>query len=298
MSWLDLHMHSNISDDGDFSPEELVRLCAEANIKTMALTDHNSMRGVERTGYYAKASGITLIPAIELDCTFEDVNLHVLGYGIDITNSLFSEIEANIEKQEQNATMTRMRLTSEIGFEFNFEDVLRLSKNGVVTGEMIAEIVLNDSRNKNNPLLSAYYNGGKRSDNPYVNFYWDFCSKGKQAYVPIVYISLAEAIELIRKSGGIAVLAHPGNNIGTNAELLSQIIGQGIAGVEVYSSYHDEKTTLFYKAQAEALGIIKTVGSDFHGKTKPAIKLGGVFCDNLEDEISASLLNCINYYHR
>ena len=148
---------------------------------------------------------------------------------------------------------------------------------------MIAEVALEDKRNDDNELLKPYRAGGSRSDNPYVNFYWDFCSQGKPAYVDIEYMTLREAISLVKKSGGIAVFAHPGANIKTDIEKLEGIVACGIDGIEVYSSYHNKETIQFYKEQAERFNLIKTMGSDFHGKIKPAIKLGNMVCEEEED---------------
>lgn len=173
---------------------------------------------------------------------------------------------------------------------FNYFEVIKLSRNGVVTGEMIAEAALKDNRNKNNLLMRPFLPYGERSDNPCVNFYWDICSVGKGAYVPMKFMSLMEAIELIYAAGGIAVLAHPGYNVKEDEELLHHIVQAGITGMEVYSTYHSKEQIEFYASQAEKYGLIKTVGSDFHGKTKPAIKLGGVYCNNLEEEIYHELM--------
>lgn len=149
--------------------------------------------------------------------------------------------------------------------------------------------------NKNNPLLAPYYPNGSRSDNPYVNFYWDFCSQGKPAYVPVHYMSLANAVTLIRRAGGIAVLAHPGNNIHENLSLLKGIVEQGVSGIEVYSSYHTAKQTEFYRNQAKLLGLAMSCGSDFHGKTKPKIMVGSVECENLETDLVSGLMEKRNF---
>lgn len=293
MGWLDLHMHSNISDDGEFSPKQLMEFCFDAEVKVAALADHNSVRGVGEAKLYADKLGIQLIPAIELDCSFRDVNLHVLGYGIDPQHGAFEKIEKEIEEQERAAAKQRMELVEKLGINFDHDEVMKLSRNGVVTGEIIAEVALNDHRNKSNPLMTPYYPQGERSDNPYVNFYWDICAKGRKAYVPIEFISLQQAIELIYEAGGIPVLAHPGNNVKEDEELLNHIVKAGIVGMEVYSSYHSQRQREFYKVQSEKYDLIKTVGSDFHGKTKPAIKLGGVHCDNAEEEIYQALMRKI-----
>ncbi len=275
---LDLHMHSNISNDGEYTPSQLMQLCKQHGLKTVALADHNSVRGIGDAQKSANELGIEFIGAIELDCQFEGVNLHLLGYGIDPTVSEFEKNEMDILKKEQDASSKLIHLVQDLGIHLEVVKVLDLAIEGVVTGEMIAEVALEDKRNQNNPLLEPYRKNGKRSDNPYVNFYWDFCSQGKLAYVPIQFLGLNEAIQLIRKARGIAVLAHPGINIGQDQRILENIVSCGIDGMEVYSSYHDENMVAFYNKQAEKFHLLKTMGSDFHGKTKPAIKLGSMSC--------------------
>lgn len=275
---LDLHMHSNISNDGEYTPSQLMQLCKQHGLKTVALADHNSVRGIGDAQKSADELGIEFIRAIELDCQFEGVNLHLLGYGIDPTVPEFEKNEMDILKKEQEASSKLIHLVQDLGIHLEIEEVLDLAIEGVVTGEMIAEVALEDKRNQNNPLLEPYRKNGKRSDNPYVNFYWDFCSQGKPAYVPIQFLGLNEAIQLIRKARGIAVLAHPGINIGQDQKILESIVSCGIDGMEVYSSYHDENMVAFYNKQAEQFHLLKTIGSDFHGKTKPAIRLGSMSC--------------------
>lgn len=274
MKNIDLHMHSNISNDGDFSPAELMKMCSKAGIKTAALADHNSVRGVAEAIKEGEKFGVKVIPAIEIDCTYKEYNLHVLGYNIDYNNKIFEKIEKNVFEQELKAGDKRMVLVKEAGIFFDEEKVRKLSYDGTITGEMIGEAAIEDERNRENPLITPYLEGGTRSNNPYVNFYWDWCSKGKPAYVPIKYITLKEAIDIIHKTGGKAVLAHPNNNIGMNEEIFKEIAAEGIEGVEVFSSYHSKENAEFFLKMAEKYNVSVTCGSDFHGKTKPAIKLG------------------------
>lgn len=274
MKNIDLHMHSNISNDGDFSPAELMKMCSKAGIKTAALADHNSVRGVAEAIKEGEKFGVKVIPAIEIDCTYKEYNLHVLGYNIDYNNKIFEKIEKNVFEQELKAGDKRMALVKEAGIFFDEEKVRKLSYDGTITGEMIGEAAIEDERNRENPLITPYLEGGTRSNNPYVNFYWDWCSKGKPAYVPIKYITLKEAIDIIHKTGGKAVLAHPNNNIGMNEEIFKEITAEGIEGVEVFSSYHSKENAEFFLKMAEKYNVSVTCGSDFHGKTKPAIKLG------------------------
>lgn len=110
---------------------------------------------------------------------------------------------------------------------------------------------------------------------PNVRFYWDFFAQGKVAYVPISYLPLADAVKLIHSAGGIAVLAHPGQNLGNDDSLLSEIVRCGVDGIEAFSSYHNASLTAHYLQAAEQLELMVTCGSDYHGKHKPAISIGG-----------------------
>ena len=289
MSYIDLHMHSYYSDDGEFEPKQLIDLCLEKNIKYFSIADHNSVRGIKEAKEYCVGKNINIIPAIELDCTFNEINLHVLGYGIDYDKTVFYDIEDNIIKQEQFASKKRMKLVKELGIDFSDEVINSLSRNGVVNGEMIAEAAMKFDKNHENPLLMPYYENGSRSDNPYVNFYWDYCAQGKAAYAEVNFISLQEAINIIEESGGIPILAHPGNNIKESINLLEQIISCGIKGIEVYSSYHSREQVEFYKKFSLKHKLLLTCGSDFHGKTKPSIVIGGTDCEGIEDKIISQL---------
>lgn len=283
---LDLHMHSSISLDGQYSPEELMGLCLGRELETVALTDHNSIRGIPLARQAAAELGIQFISGIELDCQFQGVNLHLLGYGINLTEAL-AAVEEEVLAKERAVSGRRIELLQGLGISIDQAAVQDLSHEGIVTGEMIAEVALAKG-NDNNHLLSPYRPGGSRSDNPYVNFYWDFCAQGKPAFLPVEYISLEVGIKLLKDAGGLSVLAHPGINIGRDLSILRGICASGIQGIEVYSSYHDGETVEFYRTQAEKLGLLKTLGSDFHGKTKPAVKLAGLSCPE-EVEVLSTL---------
>jgi len=283
-------MHSNFSADGEFSPRRLIEMCHRSGLKVVALADHNSIRGIPEAIHAAKAYGISVIPAIEMDCTYHDVNLHILGYGIH-EDARYDVYEEDLERQERSSSDERLRHLEKLGIVFSKERIREISGGGIITGEILAEAAMEVPENRNHPLMSAYYEGGARSDNPYVNFYWDLCAKGKPAYVPITYMSLKEAISLIMDTGGVPVLAHPGQNIGLDTLLLDGILSEGIQGIEVFSSYHDEKTRTHYLKETLRKGLFFTAGSDFHGKTKPSISLGDHSMQRLEEEILRGLFS-------
>lgn len=230
---------------------------------------------------------MTYIPAIEVDCTYKGVNLHVVGYGIDDSEE-FNKLGESIEKQEQACSLKKLELTNDLGFGLEKAQLDALSSNGVYTGEMFGEALLNDPRYLDNELLKPYREGESRSDNPFVNFYWDYYAQGKPCYTEIKFPTLEDTIKLINEHGGIAVLAHPGNNLKGRFELLDEMVELGLQGVECFSSYHPEEVNQYFYNKAKELSILYTCGSDFHGKTKPSIELGGHH-SNVEEEIKDNL---------
>lgn len=273
---MDLHMHSCMSDDGEYSPKQLMQMCKEAGLQVVAIADHNTVEAIPEAKDEAMMLGLDYIPAIELDCTIDGVELHVLGYGINYLDPAFMDLTLSLRKQEQDSAQKRIDLVKRLGLYIDEEKAFALSHHGCITGEIIAEVALQDERNHS--FLKEYLRGGSRSDNPYVNFYWDYCSQGKPAYVKIDFMTLQEAIALIQNAGGIAILAHPGNNTKENTTLLDAIFTYDVKGMEVYSSYHSKEQIQFYEDYAKKHSLAITCGSDFHGKTKPAIHLGGHGC--------------------
>ena len=277
-NYIDLHMHSKYSDDGEFTPKYLVEQCFQAGIKVMAIADHNSVKANKEGRQWAKELGIQYINAIEIDCTYKNVNLHVLGYGIDDTNEALIALEKNVYDQEVASSNLKLELTNQLGFNLTADDLNQVSDNGVWTGEMFGEVLLDKSEYLDHPLLRPYRPGGIRDDNPFVNFYWDFYAQGKPCYTHMEFPSLERTIEIIHQAKGVAVLAHPGNNLKGKYELFDEMITLGIDGVEAFSSYHSEEACEYFYQKTLNHSLLATSGSDFHGKTKPSIVLGGSKC--------------------
>ena len=278
---IDLHIHSNHSSDADFTPTELVHKCAAASIKTMSITDHNSVKGNAEAKAVAEQLGIKYISGIEIDCMFNGKNFHLLGYEIDENSFDFAEHEERNLSQERNASHERLLLTRKLGFELDEAELNALSNindGGVWIGEMFAEVLLAKKEYIDHPLLLPYRAGKARGDNPFVNFYWDYYAQSKPCYVEIEFPRINEAIALIKNNGGKAVLAHPGNSLKGRFELFDEIVRTGIDGVEVFCSYHDGQMATYFYEQAQKHSLLVTCGSDFHGKAKPAVRLGESGC--------------------
>ena len=288
-NWIDLHMHSFYSSDGTYSPAELIGLCKAAGLKVVALTDHNAIAGVAEMMRCGQQIGIEVIPGSEFDCQFEGRFLHILCYGVDPQDERIHRHAAMIHNIELDAARQILDKAKKLGLFFEEEKVLALSRDGTVCGEMIAEVALADPRNAESELLKPYRPGGQRSNNPFVNFYWDHCSPGKAAYVYMDYPPFERVMELIEAVGGTAVLAHPGANVGHDAAYIRKLQSCGVVGLEVYSSYHSAEDIGYFLQAAHELGLFVTVGSDFHGKTKPAVRMADFELENQQDILNTFL---------
>lgn len=287
MSKIDLHIHSDISIDGEHSPEKIVKACMDLEMVMIAVTDHNSVRGIGEA--LKAASGIQVLTGIELDCMYKGRNFHLLGYGIDYADERYATVEQDILEQEQKAAKAKIRLfVKTTGIPVAEEEIMAASVNGIVTGEQIAEHVLEREDAGEYEILRPYLAGGEKSDMPNVNIYWDFFAEGKPAYVPIQYLQMRNAVKLIHDTGGIAVLAHPGQNPAKD-DILYDIINENIDGIEVFSSYHSERDVQYYLEAAEKNRLLVTCGSDYHGKHKPKIALGGHGAVWNDDRLTAGI---------
>ena len=287
MSTIDLHMHSIHSADGEFTARQLLSRASESDLSVVAITDHDHVSAIDEAREAGRELGIAVIPSVELNCCFCGIWLHVLGYGIDHRDSRFPALADSIDRMEEAAGVKRLQLVRAMGLHIDDKRLDAIGRR-ILTGEILAEVALEDPANAGSPLLLPYRSGGARDDNPFVNFYWDNCAEGKPGHVHVEYQSLASAIDLIVGTGGVPVLAHPGANLAGREELLPEIAAAGVRGVEAFSSYHKPEQIAFWRNAAERLGLFFTCGSDFHGKTKPAVAMGRHGCE-YEDEVLAAL---------
>ena len=282
-NYIDLHNHSIESLDGTYSPEELVDIALNNGIKYFAVSDHDSVNSVDRALAYAKDKDIKVIPAIEISAIIEDTPLHILGYNINHHHLGFIQRKKYVDEKIINWSKLIINKVLDYGFIFDPNEVYKQREDGLICEELIGKVILEDHRNDNDERLQEFRAGGRLSDNPTFNFYKEFCKKGKPCFVEYDFnMPIAEASKLIHESGGKMFLAHPHHNIEYNEDLLVKIINEGLDGIEVFSSYHDKKAIDYYYQKAKQYNLLMSVGSDFHGESKPAIKMGSIDYDENE----------------
>ena len=291
MITLDLHMHSCYSADGEKTPEELMLMAKEIGLRTIALSDHNTPKGIDEMLQLGKQHQINVIPAIEFDTLFDDLEVHVLGYNIDYTKEYFQTIQSKLAKGKQESIIKRLhRLNEYYHLDITLEEVIAKHGSDQLWSKVI-KYALEDPRYLHIKEFDPYREGGSRCDPQPVNFYWDLCSAGTPCYVRIEYPSLEETVKQIHAGGGIAIIAHPWRNFYQQDERLKRAIALGIDGVEAFSNYHEPHHNAYYEDFCQQYQIIMTCGSDYHGSFKPSIRMGvfGYTKPNIEDVEKAFL---------
>lgn len=294
-NYIDLHSHSSWSLDGQFSSKELIDMAIHSGIKYYALSDHDDVSGLEEAINYSKGKDITVIPATELSAIINETQLHVLGYNIDYNNPFFKQRRQEVYESLKSWNKQIIQNALDYGFYFDLDKLLNKREDHLVYEGSIGQAILEDPRNDNNEQLLPFRKGHELSNNPSFNFFRTFFAQGKPLFVPYNFnLPIKEAEKVIHESGGKMFLAHPFHNLKYNEDLLKQIIDIGLDGIEVFSSYHNQEGTNFYYQMAKKYNLYMSVGSDFHGKSKPSIKMGSINYDETE---LIKTLKYLNVYH-
>jgi predicted metal-dependent phosphoesterase TrpH len=243
---IELQSHSTVSD-GQLPPAGVVEEAAKAGVTTLALSDHDAIAGVEEAAAAAARLGIELVPAIEMSCVHEYAeDLHVCGYWVDLERIAPACERAQRERVARAAEIIE-RLRGE-GFELTLADAEREAGDALSIGR---------------PHI-ARAAGATGDLGP---FFEEYLVPGAKAFVPRRWPTAAEAIELIRAAGGVAVIAHPYWDIEAPEQVEELIRSLGADGVEAFYPTHSEAQTAHLLALCDELDLIPTASSDYHGPT-------------------------------
>jgi len=290
MSSIDLHIHSIHSPDAELPVTEILECALKNGVKTISITDHNTVKAHKEISNNKIVSEIKIIPGVELDCTYKGKTFHLLGYYIDFKSIDFEDWEKDFIRRELGAVPKRIKKLQDLGMKISESEVFERAKGQTIPQEeLMAEIILEDNDNRHLPILTPYFEGGSRSDQPFIHFFWDFFGHGKAAHVPVEYLNISEAIDMVKSNGGIPILAHPGANFKEDINFIDEIVSHGVSGIGVFSTYHAEKQIDMFKKYAIDKKLLMTCGSDFHGRNKPLISIGNFDCYGLEDDILKNL---------
>lgn len=253
---VDLHLHTNFSD-GTYTPQELVLKSIKCGLSAIAITDHDTVSAIIPAMEAAKEKNLEVLAGIEFSSEYETKEVHILGYLIDYQNSALLERFDFLKKSRIERVYKIIDKLKGMGVILNPEAVFEVAKGGTVGRLHIARAMLKEG------LISSLAEA-------FGKYIGDKCP----AYVLGFKFSVKEAIELIKKSGGIPVLAHPYTL--DNDELILQFIEYGLMGLEIYYPEHSQSMVNFYLKLAQKHHLLVTGGSDCHGVAKPEVKLGSM----------------------
>ena len=278
MAEFDLHLHSNNSD-GSASVKELVDTVIHSGINIFALTDHDTIEGIKEAEKYI-CGGVRFIKGVELTCKIDDINCHILGYGINPEAKELSELIELGKKLRRQKLETRIKYLKDVwNIELTKEELDWLYSRKSVVKTHIANILVNRSLSDNN--VDA------------MKKYLDGCKTGNTKF------DGRDAINVIKASGGIPVWAHPlggeGEEHTTQENFYPQLktmIDCGIKGLECYYSRYSLEEAGFLVKCAKENNLFISGGSDWHGTNK-TVSIGRLNADGIS--ISSDKINILNY---
>lgn len=256
---IDMHVHSSASD-GTFSPSALLSEAKKAGLCAIALTDHDTMDGIEEAADAACRLDMELIPGVEISADYKDREIHVLGY---YASKEHPALKAKLEefrdfRDTRNVRMAK-RLAEE-GFSITIEKLAEKFPDSVLTRAHFARYLCETGQLPDTKTAFAKYLG-------------ENCC----CFIQRPKITPVEAVKLIREAGGLAVLAHP-VLCQLDWEELKQMIREmkeaGMCGIEAVYSENTQEDEKNMRKLADEFGLLISGGSDFHGKNKPDIHLG------------------------
>ncbi len=256
-SAVDLHSHTTASD-GTLAPAALVAEAARRGVRVLAITDHDSTEGLGEAMEATRAwAPLAIVPGIEINCDVEGAEVHVLGYLMDHEAGWFQAF-CRAQREERRARVHRMAARlAELGLPVEADEVLALVREGSAGRPHVAQVM----------VARGYVKSVREAFDRYL-------AAGRPAHVPRTKVTPADAVRLIRRAGGVPVLAHPG--LADRDALIPALVEAGLLGIECYYPEHSPAQRVRYLGLCRAHDLVATGGSDFHGPRVRAAQLGSV----------------------
>ncbi len=248
MGKADLHTHTNASD-GVLTPEELILKIKSKGLKTIAITDHDTIKGYQQAVDIAEKENICLIPGVEITALWGDKEVHILAYYFDPENEPFQQLLL----RQKRARILRMKaIVEELkkqGIDIDMDEVRAESGPGNVGRPHAASVLI--SKGYVASVAEAFIR---------------YLSTEKLEDIKTEYATITEVIEITRAAGGVLSLAHPGPIYSQNE--IDELLNFGIDGIECIHPSHNFNVQQSFKRLAKSRNLLVTGGSDYHGKGK------------------------------
>lgn len=261
MNTIDLHTHSNASD-GTCTPAEVVHRAYQKGLKAVALTDHDTVSGVDEALDAAQTLNrqIQVIPGTELSVAYKNRDIHIVGLFINHHNTGFQKMTSLLIRRRDERNEKMVKNLRKDGIPITMEALTKDNPKTVVTRAHFARFLVE------NKIVATPQDAFRR-----------YLDTSTPYYVPREYIQPEEGISLIRQAGGVPILAHPLHyklSSGELEALIRRLVKSGLMGIEVMYSNHMGQDEAYAKSLARKFHLMPSGGSDFHGTNKPAIDIG------------------------
>jgi len=254
-AFVDLHTHSTASD-GTLPPERVVETAKRCNLSAIALTDHDSIAGVDSARAAGDRLGIRVVAGCELSAFQDDHEVHLLALHLTRLQTLERRLQELRALRHDRAEKIVARL-NELGIPVTLEEVLQQSDGGAVGRPHVARALM--ARGAVTDFKDAFVR---------------YLGSGGRAFVPKARLSIEDAIEIAHEAGGLAIWAHPAE--GGRRERLEPLVNAGLDGVEVKHPSHSADDVKSLQALADYFGLVVSGGSDWHGSSEGPRKLGNM----------------------
>ena len=256
---IDLHTHSTASD-GTFSPGDLVNKAVSQKLKVLAITDHDTVAGLEEAKKASQNQDIIFIPGIELNIQWPTGEFHLLGLGLKQISDDLNSIITYLQRQRETRNQKIVELLNKDGFEMTMTELIDRFETESIGRPHIAQMMVE----------KGYV---KQRQQAFDNF----LGKGRKYYVDRAGADLSMASKAIKNSGGVPVHAHPLSlylSINTLETTMEEIKAKGVMGLEAYHPAIRVSQGQQLEEIARKLDMFVTAGSDYHGKVRADRHLG------------------------
>jgi len=261
MEGIDLHIHTTASD-GTLTPSETVQMAKRQRLKAIAITDHDTVDGVREALEEGRRVSLEIIPGIEISANTKTGHVHLLGYFVETKHGILKKRLERLKQARSERNPKIVNKLNSLGVDISYQEVVQESGGGQVGRPHFAQVLVNH----------GYASSISEAFNRYLGL-------GAPAYVHKFRFETDEAIDIILKTGGVPVLAHPFTLDRTAEEieaLVTDLVQKGLKGIEVFYPDHSREQIIQYRKLSEKLGLVRTGGSDFHGKLADKGQLGVV----------------------
>lgn len=254
-AYVDLHIHSTYSD-GLFSPEEIIKIAKERQLKAISITDHDTVAASKCAAELGVKHGIEVISGIEMSITCSGCEVHLLGYFVDAESGPLKDYAAMLFGSRDERARKIVKILQKQGMGITFEQVAEKANGAPIGRPHIAAVMVEEGY-----VFSTY------------EAFQKYLGENKSADIPKDSVEPKRAVEMIKEAGGLSFIAHPAT-IDCCDEALAKLVSFGLDGLETIHPKHNPQTQQHYRKIAQRYNLLESGGSDCHGGREGVVMIG------------------------